>query len=761
MKRTTLKKKSLACSALLALGVAPLSVLAAPSSTSPYAIDPQNSYVQDATSEGISNLNMVLCIMDSMKPADMVNKGDYIALVDISKCDSKKSSGSSSTSDSSGASSAPNYMTATVNVTRASNSDPMKGNFWMSITEEGQAMDIYVHATATQSPTENPPYGQFRLDYIGKTAGASPITMFNGYIDANGADVSYFENGQNSSNNALTLNATSTTSGSGTMKVPDWSTSPPGSQTFNFAYDDSETNFPAGVFRRVKGTSDVCFDRSKANAKKSVWRYGVYDANDGSRVDQANPGFPVQADDGSNTYFGYASYWGVDFQGLDLNSYVDGQLSNVSITDQRPNNTETYTLYKNSGKLTKWTQNQSTLAAMDGIPFSFWGDLSGQTSDTNVTSGNWTMQWDNTKGKFMVTGSETCGSSGCSQTSLTTPAMVTGTIFNNAPISAWSQAFGGNINIPPTSAAHAGTDSVYFYTQSDVIPGSAGAPTALSCLNNCPTAASMTAFNGGTASSPYNTTTETQWGQGSVQVSYVFGSTGLTESSTALGGVVTDTTKYSAMYQNGVQSGRLFTAVLTNSNCPPGTPGTTVCEDPNPATYYTWQTGPNQWNQSLWLVKGSDSSVVSFDAPQNVSYAVPTGAEYGSYAGKTIQLQFNGFGNLNGIPGHCVNPNDNSAVDCGPNTRYVPAFALPDGATMTLAGANNSSIPVLVKALDSEVRLNKVAGCTGVSLASPVANLTLPVSTGLHDPSDPNDADYVGAKSTVTAAPKVIDGVIQ
>ena len=31
--------------------------------TAPYNTDPQNEYVQDQTSDGISNLNMVLCIV--------------------------------------------------------------------------------------------------------------------------------------------------------------------------------------------------------------------------------------------------------------------------------------------------------------------------------------------------------------------------------------------------------------------------------------------------------------------------------------------------------------------------------------------------------------------------------------------------------------------------------------------------------------------------------------------------------------------------
>ncbi len=148
--------------------------------------------------------------------------------------------------------------------------------------------------------------------------------MFNGFIDANGADVSYLETGANSSQNSLAMTATSTSAASGIMNTLDQNTMNLRSQTFNFAYDSSEASFPAGVFRRNDGTNDVCFDRSKAAASKSVWRYGIYNANDGTRVDQAHPGFPVQASYNGSTYCGYASYWGVNFQGLDLNSFADG-----------------------------------------------------------------------------------------------------------------------------------------------------------------------------------------------------------------------------------------------------------------------------------------------------------------------------------------------------------------------------------------------------------------------------------------------------
>jgi len=44
--------------------------------------DPQSEYVQDNTSDGISSLNMVLCVIGSMGAGSMVNAGPYIALVD-------------------------------------------------------------------------------------------------------------------------------------------------------------------------------------------------------------------------------------------------------------------------------------------------------------------------------------------------------------------------------------------------------------------------------------------------------------------------------------------------------------------------------------------------------------------------------------------------------------------------------------------------------------------------------------------------------
>lgn len=716
---------------------------ATPSSSSPYVTDPQNEYVQDATSEVIGSVNMVLCIMHAMNVNDsgMLNVGPYIALIDMNKCESHGSDGS--TGGSSGASASTNYMTAVIDATRASNTDPMIGNVWMSMTEMGQIMNIFVKVSASQSPTEVPPYGVFRVDFIGKDTLGN--VHFNGFIDSAAGTLQYYETGSNSPDVAMTMTANSTTSGSGTMTVGGMS-----SATFNFNYNSS-------YFRRSDGTNDQCFDRLKANANRSVWRLGTYNADDGSRVDQANPSFPTTATYSGSSYYGYAGYYGLNFQGLDLNLIADASpITGLVVTDQRPGNSTTYNLSKVGGKLTKWTKNATTLSAMDGIPFSFYGDLAGLTDNGAVTGfGNWQMQWNNTAANFTVIGTQSCGPGGCVLTALSPVATVNASAFNSRPISGWSDSFGGNIDIPSTGAAHGGTDTVNYFSQSAVIPGSGSAPTALYCLSNCPDATSVAAANAyttGTAPTPFGGSTAMQWfsapNSGST-VSYTFDGSGLKNGSTAM--IINNAAFFSAspMHQYGVMSGRLFDTAF--STCSSG-----VCEPSSPAVYYTWSTGTSQWNQSMWLTKTTDSSVVVFDPPQNISYTVPSGATYGSWAGKTIQLQFNGFGNLYGIPGYCVSPVDNSPADCSTaNTRYVPMFSIPDGATMTL-----NSTPLIVKALDAEVRL-KDLGAGAAQCASMSLSPLTPPSGGTHDMSNPSDAYYIGVKPVVTDSPKVIDGIVQ
>ncbi len=117
----------------------------------PIVTDLQTSNVQDATSNSIGEVNMIACIMHALSADALVNKGAYLALVDKNKCDSaKRSSTSNAGSTSDGAQAAASYVTATVDSTRASNSDPMISKVWLDLDEEGMHETIYVHVSATR-----------------------------------------------------------------------------------------------------------------------------------------------------------------------------------------------------------------------------------------------------------------------------------------------------------------------------------------------------------------------------------------------------------------------------------------------------------------------------------------------------------------------------------------------------------------------------------------------------------------------------------
>jgi hypothetical protein len=291
-------------------------------------------------------------------------------------------------------------------------------------------------------------------------------------------------------------------------------------------------------------------------------------------------------------------------------------------------------------------------------------------------------------------------------------------------------------------------------------------PSALYCLRECPTAASMQAFfaDGSAAASPFVASTFNRWQPTGADGVVVYGSdaaSALLRDATGAALSFTDRNALQArpQYQWGVRTGRLFTS-LADAQCVDNP--SQYCDNrvDQLDVYYQWETGPNQWNQFA-AVKDGSGSIVSFDAPLQVTYSVPNGAQYGAYAGKAIVLQYGGFGDLWGIPGHCVSRLTNERVSCETqNARYVPAFVIPyDETTGRLSSGGTS---YLAKWLDREIRFAKkdtaVCAAAGVTLPS---TLTLPDASGLANPSDPASPIYIGDKPVVTAAPRVIDGDVK
>ena len=185
---------------------------AVPGSDSAYITDIQTSQVEDATSRGIGDVNMIACIMHAMRPDALVNEPSYVALIDKDKCDSQKRSSTANANASDGAQGAANYMTATVTSTRQSNTTPMIAKAWLDLDEGGGHVQVSVHISATEAPSDANPYGAFRLDYCGQLDGAGACLM-RGFLEAASGQINYYDSNTGDQVQTTAMNLAVTGSG--------------------------------------------------------------------------------------------------------------------------------------------------------------------------------------------------------------------------------------------------------------------------------------------------------------------------------------------------------------------------------------------------------------------------------------------------------------------------------------------------------------------------------------------------------------------
>ena len=78
----------------------------------------------------------------------------------------------------------------------------------------------------------------------------------------------------------------------------------------------------------------------------------------------------------------------------------------------------------------------------------------------------------------------------------------------------------------------------------------------------------------------------------------------------------------------------------------------------------------------------------------------------------------------------------------------------------TTGVVTSGSSQYLVKWLDREIRFARknLSACAALTVPT---NVTLPDSSTALNPSDPNSTAYIGAKPTVTSAPRVIHGDVK
>jgi hypothetical protein len=732
-----------------------------------YNADKTQVYVSERSAEAFNEINNILCMVSQTKGDAMLNKGAYVALVDQTQCDTNKSDASSAGQDSQNQSSSsgmPDYTTFTVLATRADNNSPEYLKVWVHMKQKGSDPEqiILVNLTITEGKSDTNPYGLFTMDFLGHpstngvmTSGVSFKGVMKAERNAAGEVLLKFaeENyGGYPCVRKITLNRQGDGS-SGTGSVYDQHNEMNSGITTTVT-SQFDIAFNTDNFLRNDGTTTICLDRN--NFEESAWRYGLYDSN-GARVDR-NSGFSVNTKaDGSGSY-GFVGYWGL---WLDNNATITNNTLykfDYSSANAAP---IAYTVFTAGGKLKKHTKKMMTLADIKGVPLNY--SVCNQNGCSNDQ-----VVWNGADQKFYITAIMPSNCSNNCQWQNITPVALDLTTLQWGELNFWSQSLSGQVRVPlanciqsfptctsgpcappsTTCDAPVSTTNVIFFAEDLVYPTDT-IPSSFACYDNCPQIdGSGQAYINTMTSGPSNTATN-----------YTFNPTSML---LQLNGSSVIMSQTSSTNPYGVMSGALFDPTSANL-------AALDCNwdwDNNPATspqvcgwkawsaldvFYTWETGPDSWNQFSALKDGT-GAMLKFEPPLSVKYV----HNKAPYVGATFMLDYSGFGNLNGIPGKCVDMDSGLEVQCSSSNtvRYVPAFVIPptqeDG---TLTKVTVDTTEYLVKPLELEQRMMPVD--VGYCSTLSVTPYTLPdLATEWTDPA-------IGTEPVVTAAPAVIGGVVQ
>ncbi|MBF0132417.1 MAG: hypothetical protein HQL75_07515 [Magnetococcales bacterium] len=670
---------------------------------------------------------------------------------------------------------------------------------------------IYAYSKIQKGASENNPYGIFTMDFKGVNLSADgspgPEEMMRGFLNVGERDdkritltfMDQESHGAETLGKKVVLVRTpdgKAGTGSVNFVEPQWdeaSQKPVNLQhTFHFSFDEDWF-----LRRDAESGKNTCLSRN--HYKEDIWRYGLYHLSNptagsdktwkpGDRVVR-DSGFPVRyMDTNGKDWHGWVGYWGTWFPSEVV--IPSGASLKKQVFNREGVQEADYTFVQAGGKLMRHTKNTVTLAELKNIPLKYSEDgaIPGMRTEYQV-------EWDGSS--FVKVGQ-------LNQTSffwekLTTSSSIDLSKLMWDGVQFWSDALGGNVRVkldgcvnskkaqwqevdqlnqvgstaqaqvkeqaliadhtPETwdcSGKASDTVKAIFHRQEMVQPGSAAytsLPTALLCGQNCPDPTAMSATEG---SSPFFTDKNMGGVPTGGDVSSNFFTYGFDKNAMVLqyGGTNVVTTASNAQFQWGIHSGPLFensAANLDALKCE--WDSSFVC--PWQAwdkldTFYTWETGPNDWNKFSAL-KDASGTFLRFDPPLMVTYEHQwTAADTAKY-----NLEYAGFGSLNGIPGRCVGHDSDEDVACGPQTRWVPDFSISTGTVVSDKDGNT----YLVKGLDVEERMIKDdSGCTNLS----IEEQSLPTSVTWTDDTDP--ATRLGASGALTnlpEAPAVISGTLQ
>ncbi len=701
-----------------------------------YFTDERHAHVYDSSLETVSTVNMILCDMSQTGYADMVNFGAYLALVDEARCEAggDSSSSGSSTGQSSGANSgAPSLWT--IHSTRASNSSDEIVQIWLpSNGPNDTPVTINVKLTVSAGSSLANPFGVFNLDFAGVPPGGTvaDATMYGNLRSLDVASgfigFSFFQQqgdptvAQLPNQHAEIVQSNVNMFADQTQGVAyirrqyreNFGMGDSGLQTeeYKIAFD------LANVLRQKDSDPALCLSRTTYDAR--TWRYNLYDATDGSLV-QLNSGFGFRTAAGDFGWMGYYGMWvqpGVSVANGDTVTRDSfGQATPVS-----------YSVVTAPGKLIRNTRQTLALTSIVGLSFNWYHDNDPMDGQPGL---QYRVQYDGANWNEVATWDDNLHS----WTDLGVPVAIDTAA--QGYLGMYCESLGG-----PSTFVDGDTGITYY--QREFVTGA------------------DLAFNGGTQIDIYGyqnclragvTTAEANVGDiflaPSMDVNtpyhYVFSQADLTlyydvngdGSSLVPAGLATGQTITSGPNTWGMQSGSMLTDT---------TGLVSTFEAWNQPVFYTYETGPNQWNQYAALLD-ANGAFVTFDPPIQFTYMHETLNDANNdptYNGVHYQLNYGGPGNLFGIPSEQVDTDGDGNPD-----RFYPLFTIADGILMGPTGTE-----YVVRSIDQELTLSLDPGNCGALDVGTVGSLPLPTAADYTAPD-------IGTAPVITDPPAVIEGVTQ
>jgi len=724
--------------------------------------DQTKIYVNERSAETFEIVNEILCMIGQTKYDEMLNKGTYKAQIDKNQCssnnDDPSSAGENSQNQSSG-STMPKYEMWTINSTRADDNSPQIVKVWIhESSDDDKGMEppkmIYAKAVITEGVSDTNPYGIFTMNFrihpeldgvvyptpMGKGLLKTELDPDTGKVllkFASKTDMNTPEGEMHFIEKATLGRSADGSTGGGTAY--NYEVNPfmpePKQDTFDFAFN--ETNF-----LRVNELGEpMCMDRSDFD--ETAWRYGLYDSN-GARVNR-NSGFSIMKQVDGKDYYGWIGYYGIWFP-KEVTLANDDQVYKMDF-GHGGGEGEPYNVLISGGKLKKHVRKEMTLGEVKNVPLDYW-DMNEQM--------NYHVKWD---GSNFIKYEYIDNSGGNSLWKKLDPE-VTYDIsnLNFDMLNFWSQSLGGNVQIklyctasgeppaPPIFSCSADdTMPVIFYAESIVFPSDT-VPSTLACFSNCPDATKISSGE----QWPYDNTYEQPQPVVPTEAQYLSYHFDSSQMMLTYDDGTTPVLATSDTYQWGVMSGPLFEPTADNlSLLSCEWDSTQTCGWMSHTTlpeYYTWETGPNEWNKFTVLVNPMDGSVLKFDPPLQVSYV----HTWDDLSTSTFNLGYSGFGNLWGIPGKCIDWDSGAETECRSETRWIPQFSISEGSETT--DVSDGVTKYYVKPLEMEQRMKQLDSLFCANLSTKTYSLP-----SISEWVDPN----IGSEPAVDGPPAVVGGVLQ